>query len=110
MGLVTGENSDIVFITSDNPRSEDPASIMRQIEEGVKKSGQVKREWAEGIRGVKSGYFVEVDRREAIKKAVSMAAEDDLILIAGKGHEDYQIVGRERRFFDDRKEAVSAAS
>ena len=56
------------------------------------------------------GYFIEVDRREAIKKAVSIANKNDIILIAGKGHEDYQIVGSERRFFDDRKEVVLAAA
>jgi UDP-N-acetylmuramoyl-L-alanyl-D-glutamate--2,6-diaminopimelate ligase len=108
MGLVAGKNSDILIITSDNPRSEDPESIVRQIEEGIKESGQKKREWGKGFRSMKSGYFIEVDRREAIKKAVSMASKDDMILIAGKGHEDYQIVGSERRFFDDRREVLSA--
>lgn len=110
MGLVAGKYSDIVIITSDNPRSEDPESIVSQIEAGMKQSGQIKREWSQGARGAASGYFIEADRREAIRKAVSMATEDDLILIAGKGHEDYQIIGSEKRFFDDRKEVVAAAS
>ena len=110
MGLVAGENSDMVFITSDNPRSEEPESIVRQVEEGVKKSGQIKRAWTKASSSVKSGYFIEVDRHEAIKKAISLAKEDDVVLIAGKGHEDYQIIGSEKRFFDDRKEVVSAAT
>jgi UDP-N-acetylmuramoyl-L-alanyl-D-glutamate--2,6-diaminopimelate ligase len=57
-----------------------------------------------------SGYFVEADRRQAIRKAIALADERDLVLIAGKGHEDYQIVGGQRKRFDDRKEAALAAS
>ena len=56
------------------------------------------------------GYLIEPERREAIRKAFRLAADEDLILIAGKGHEDYQIVGGEKRHFDDREEAVLAAS
>ncbi len=109
MGLTAGENSDIVFITSDNPRSEDPESIVEQIEEGVKKSGLLKREWPPDSGSPDKSYFIEVDRRKAIYKAISMAEEKDVILIAGKGHEDYQIIGSERKFFDDRKEVLLAA-
>jgi len=110
MGHVAGENSDMVFITSDNPRSEEPEFIIGQIEEGVKQSGLIKAEWSPSASSRVGGYFVEVDRRNAIKKAISMADEKDLVLIAGKGHEDYQIVGSEKRFFDDRKEAALAAN
>ncbi|MDB9822718.1 UDP-N-acetylmuramoyl-L-alanyl-D-glutamate--2,6-diaminopimelate ligase [Deltaproteobacteria bacterium] len=110
MGLVAGENSDIVFITSDNPRSEDPEFIIGQIEEGVKQSGLTRTEWSASFGHRAPAYFFEVDRRKAIKKAISMADEKDLVLIAGKGHEDYQIVGSEKRFFDDRKEAALAAN
>ena len=109
MGAIAAQASDLLFVTSDNPRSEDPLSIILQIEEGVARSGLRKLEWDAGAHGTAAGYFVEADRREAIRKAVSLASPDDLILIAGKGHEDYQIIGRERRHFDDRKEAALAA-
>ncbi|MCJ7595000.1 MAG: UDP-N-acetylmuramoyl-L-alanyl-D-glutamate--2,6-diaminopimelate ligase [Desulfobacterales bacterium] len=110
MGLVAGEHSDLVFITSDNPRSEDPSEIVKEIEKGTRKSGLEKREWAGRPRVLDSGYFVEVDRREAIRRALSTAEKRDVVLIAGKGHEDYQIVGSERRHFDDREEAAQAVS
>ena len=110
MGRVAGEYSDLVFITSDNPRSEDPLSIIAQIKKGILESGltRLNASGQELITG--PGYFVEADRREAIRKAVSMAGKEDLVLIAGKGHEDYQIIGKERRAFDDRKEAALAAA
>jgi len=110
MGLIAGMNSDLVFITSDNPRSEDPESIIAQIEEGIQQSGLKKELWSSGPKSMGKSYFIEVDRRKAITNAISMANEEDLVLIAGKGHEDYQIMGGEIRYFDDRKEAASAAS
>lgn len=109
MGRIAGTESDIAFITSDNPRSEDPLSIIEEIEKGIRKSGMKKLESGPGERGSGKGYLVDADRREAIRKAVSLAVQEDVILIAGKGHEDYQIIGRERRHFDDRKEAAQAA-
>jgi UDP-N-acetylmuramoyl-L-alanyl-D-glutamate--2,6-diaminopimelate ligase len=109
MGLIAGRESDLVFVTSDNPRTEEPLSIISEIEEGVRRSGLSRLEWPSGEGGVKGGYFTESDRREAIRKAVSIASPKDVVLIAGKGHEDYQIVGGERRPFDDRKEAAQAA-
>jgi len=110
MGLVAGENSDLVFITSDNPRSEDPLSIIAQIEKGTQATGLIRLNNSSQRPSKGSGYFVEEDRRQAIRKAVAMADERDLVLIAGKGHEDYQIVGGQRKRFDDRKEAALAAS
>lgn len=110
MGIAAGEISDIAIITSDNPRTEDPGFIISQIEEGIKKTTLPRLEWGKGPGVAGRGYFVEADRRMAIEKAVSMADEKDIILIAGKGHEDYQIVGREKRHFDDRHEAAMAAS
>ena len=105
MGLIAGENSDIVIITSDNPRTEDPEFIVSGIEKGVLESGMIRSEWPE----IKDGtYLMEIDRSAAIKKAVSLADKDDTILIAGKGHEDYQIVGTTKRHFDDREEARKA--
>ena len=109
MGYVAGENSDLVFITSDNPRSEEPMSIIEQIEKGAKKSGMKKLERHASKRGRTKGYLMEVDRETAIRQAISEAEKEDLILIAGKGHEDYQIVGGERRHFDDREVAALAA-
>jgi UDP-N-acetylmuramoyl-L-alanyl-D-glutamate--2,6-diaminopimelate ligase len=110
MGLVAGQICDLVFITSDNPRTEDPLSIIAQIEKGIQKSGLMPLKWHSNNHDTPSGYFIEVDRRKAIHKAVTMAHKKDLVLIAGKGHEDYQIIGGETRYFDDRREAFLAAS
>jgi UDP-N-acetylmuramoyl-L-alanyl-D-glutamate--2,6-diaminopimelate ligase len=107
MGRLAGEHSDVAFITSDNPRSEDPVSIVKEIEKGMLDSG-LRKEGGNAHPG--RGYFLEVDRREAIRKAVAMAEEADVVLIAGKGHEDYQIIGSERRPFSDQEEAARAAS
>jgi len=97
MGRVAGQHSQKVFITSDNPRSEDPAAIADEIEKGVIASGQ-------------KDYVIELERAEAIRMAVEAAFEEDLVLIAGKGHEDYQIMGKVKRAFDDRVVAAKAAS
>lgn len=110
MGFVAGENSDLAFITSDNPRSEDPLSIIVQIEKGIQDSGLMRLDWDSQGRPQRSGYFIEADRRKAIHKAIGMADDKDLVLIAGKGHEDYQIIGGGVRHFDDREEAALAAS
>ncbi|MFZ7110560.1 MAG: UDP-N-acetylmuramoyl-L-alanyl-D-glutamate--2,6-diaminopimelate ligase [Desulfatiglandales bacterium] len=109
MGLVAGQHSDLVIITSDNPRSEDPLSILTDIEKGIRKSEMRPLDASANFPVNGPGYILEVDRRKAIRQAFRMAGGEDLILIAGKGHEDYQIVGRERRSFDDRKEAALAA-
>ena len=97
MGRIAGANSHRIFITSDNPRSEDPASIAGQIEKGVIASGQ-------------RNYILELDREKAIRMAIREAMNGDLVLIAGKGHEDYQLMGKIRRNFDDRVVAARAAS
>ena len=107
MGRLAGEHSDTAFITSDNPRTEDPLAIVREIEKGILDSG-LKKGGENNPSG--KGYFVEVDRRQAIQKAVAMAKESDVVLIAGKGHEDYQVIGSQRRPFSDREEAARAAS
>ena len=107
MGRLAGEHSDVAFITSDNPRSEDPLTIVEEIEKGMLDSGL--RKAGENGRPAR-GYYLEVDRRQAIRKAVAMASEADVVLIAGKGHEDYQIIGSERRPFRDQEEAARAAS
>ncbi|MCL1972604.1 MAG: UDP-N-acetylmuramoyl-L-alanyl-D-glutamate--2,6-diaminopimelate ligase [Endomicrobia bacterium] len=88
MGKVAAEMSDFVFVTSDNPRSENPSQIILDIEVGIK-------------RAEKSNYKVVVDREEAIKEAVVMAQKGDIILLAGKGHETYQIIGTQKVHFND---------
>jgi UDP-N-acetylmuramoyl-L-alanyl-D-glutamate--2,6-diaminopimelate ligase len=80
---------------------------VKEIEKGMLDSGLKK---GGGNTRPGRGYFLEVDRREAIRKAVAMADEADVVLIAGKGHEDYQIIGSEKRPFSDQEEAARAAS
>ncbi len=95
MGEVAGRLADKLIITSDNPRSEDPISIIKEIEVGVKKSGN-------------KNYDVIPDRRKAIYKAISIAEEGDFVILAGKGHEEYQIIGNQKIPFSDREVAKSA--
>jgi UDP-N-acetylmuramoyl-L-alanyl-D-glutamate--2,6-diaminopimelate ligase len=108
MGLAAGSLSDLVFVTSDNPRTEDPDAIMSLIETGVRESGLEEIVFPPSNGTAASGYVMEPDRAAAICKAVSVARGEDLILIAGKGHENYQIVGTEKRHFDDREAAEQA--
>ena len=84
--------------------------IISQIEEGVREAGAKKVVDLSRDQVDRPGYVVELDRGNAIRRAVEIAHEGDLILIAGKGHEDYQIIGEDRRDFDDRKVAADAAS
>ena len=94
MGSITAEKSDIVVLTSDNPRSEEPAGIIKDIERG--------------ISSCKDRLIVEPDRRQAIKKAIEISREGDTVLIAGKGHEDYQIIGGDVFPFSDIEEVEKA--
>ena len=87
MGSIVEELSDLNFITSDNPRTENPKKIINDIFKGIKQ---------------KERFKIEIDRRVAIKKAIENASGKDIILIAGKGHEDYQIIGNKKIEFDDR--------
>jgi UDP-N-acetylmuramoyl-L-alanyl-D-glutamate--2,6-diaminopimelate ligase len=107
MGRAAVEGSSVTVVTSDNPRTEDPLEIIREIETGVV-GLPVRRLKAPDLNGTsgKTGrpvYLVVPDRREAIRRAIGAAGPDDIVLIAGKGHEDYQIVGTERTHFDDRQ-------
>ncbi len=95
MGNVALELSDLAFITSDNPRTEDPMRILDDIVKGLPASAKENED-----------YRVVPDRREAIELAVNSAQAGDLVLIAGKGHEDYQILGTEKIHFDDREAAA----
>jgi UDP-N-acetylmuramoyl-L-alanyl-D-glutamate--2,6-diaminopimelate ligase len=101
MGEAAARRSDVLVLTSDNPRTEDPLGILADIEEGVRVTGMPRLTRPQVGR---CGYLVEPDRTEAIARALEMARAGDLVLIAGKGHEDYQIVGREKRHLDDREE------
>ena len=94
MGEAAGSLSDVVILTSDNPRTEDPEQILCDAEEGIQKTGKPYRKIA--------------DRTEAINEAIAEAKGGDLVLIAGKGHEDYQIIGRETFHFDDKEVARAA--
>ena len=110
MGRVAGEHSDLVFVTSDNPRSEAPARIAEQIASGLNDCGWRRIGFPEKGTFRRAEYVVELDRARAIRMAVEAARKGDLVLIAGKGHEDYQIIGNHRRHFDDREVAAAAAS
>lgn len=90
MGEIASEYSDYVIFTNDNPRTEDPDKIMKDILAGVKKDN----------------YEVCLDRREAIKKALDMIQKDDIVLLLGKGHENYQILGHEKVHLDDSEEIL----
>jgi UDP-N-acetylmuramoyl-L-alanyl-D-glutamate--2,6-diaminopimelate ligase len=106
MGEAAVRGADVALLTSDNPRSEAPAQILSQMVEGARRAGQP-LEAGELARGAR-GYVVIEERAQAIRAAIAAAAPGDTVLIAGKGHETYQIVGDQRRSFDDRLEAAAA--
>lgn len=87
MGAVAAHNADFLIVTSDNPRTEDPSAIISDIIPGIEDAP----------------YVVIENRREAIAYALENARPDDIVLLAGKGHEDYQIIGREKHHFDERE-------
>jgi UDP-N-acetylmuramoyl-L-alanyl-D-glutamate--2,6-diaminopimelate ligase len=95
MGEAAGLRADVAIVTSDNPRTENPAAIAKPVEEGARGAAR-------------ADVIVELDRRKAIALAIANAAPGDVVLIAGKGHEDYQIVGKVKRPFDDRVDARAA--
>ena len=96
MGEVAGKLSDLVVLTSDNPRNEDPLNIINDV--------------LVGLRKVDVSYELESDRREAIRKVLTSARQGDVVLLAGKGHETYQVLGHEKTFFDDRETAREVLS
>jgi len=88
MAQIASTLSDVTIITSDNPRNEEPENIINEV-----------------IRGIKTGseFYSEVDRKKAIHLALDLARKNDVVLIAGKGHEDYQIIGNQKIHFNDRE-------
>ena len=97
MGRIAAQLSDVVIVTSDNPRSEPPEDITADIVTG-----------ARDVPGAHERLTVEIDRRRAIEAAIQLARHDDLVLIAGKGHETYQLFADRRVHFDDREQARAA--
>ena len=95
MGEIAVASADALFLTSDNPRNEDPQAIMTEILAGMGNSSRVK---------------AIVDRHDAIVAALNTLTSGDCLLIAGKGHEDYQIVGRTKKHFSDQEEILTWAS
>lgn len=94
MGRIASSCADLVIVTSDNPRTEDPVSIIEEI--------------MVGIQGSETPCIVEPDRRKAIRMALHLGQRDDIIVLAGKGHETYQILGKEKFHLDEREEVASA--
>ncbi len=103
MAAVAVQFSQLAIFTSDNPRTEDPLAILAQIRAGALAAGAKELNEEQALAG-KDGFVVIPDRRRAIEFAVALARAGDLLLVAGKGHEDYQILGTEKRHFDDREE------
>ncbi|MCP9472259.1 MAG: UDP-N-acetylmuramoyl-L-alanyl-D-glutamate--2,6-diaminopimelate ligase [Nitrospira sp.] len=99
MGKAAVRHSDVVILTSDNPRTEDPLSILGEVEAGVIEALQERPDVQ---------YQKAADRRTAIETAVGLARPGDMVVIAGKGHEDYQIIGTQKFHFDDREVAREA--
>jgi murE/murF fusion protein len=93
MGAIVSELADLPVVTSDNPRTEDPRKIIDMI-----------------LPAVPRPFFIDADRRTAIRAAIAEATPGDVVVIAGKGHEDYQILGTTKIHFDDREEAAAAAN
>ena len=94
MGAIAAEYADLVIVTSDNPRTEDPNAIIREI--------------LAGMEGTKTPLLVEENRRKAIRLALQQGQKDDMIILAGKGHETYQILGTEKTHLDEREEVAAA--
>jgi len=109
MGGLAAQWSDLAIVTSDNPRTEDPWQILLQVKAGITPLDIREYSLAELAGGFREkGFTVCENRREAIRLAARLAQSGDVLLIAGKGHEDYQIIGVTKHHFDDREEAAEA--
>ena len=109
MGKISGRLSDLTIVTSDNPRTERPADIIADILPGLEAVGSheyrpedIGNGWRE------KGYLVEQDRRQAIRLGIEASRAGDIVVIAGKGHETYQIIGGQTLAFSDVEEAAAA--
>jgi len=96
MGRIAGEMSDYCILTSDNPRTEDPQKIIAYIEEGTRETN--------------TPYEICENRRDAIFNGIKMLNPGDALIIAGKGHEDYQVIGTTKHHFSDYETATEALS
>jgi len=114
MGAAAINGSDEVIVTSDNPRTEDPASIIREIESGMSagvrtQKGEPRKKSSGTTTASKiKHYHIIPDRAEAVAAAIEMAMPGDVVVLAGKGHEDYQVIGDTKIPFDDREHARAA--
>lgn len=109
MGEIAARLSDLAIATSDNPRTEDPFVILEQVRSGILPMGLhefTRDELQAGLQG--KGFIALENRREAIRLGARLSRPGDILLLAGKGHEDYQIIGRLKHHFDDREEAAAA--
>jgi UDP-N-acetylmuramoyl-L-alanyl-D-glutamate--2,6-diaminopimelate ligase len=97
MARVAAESADMIFVTNDNPRGEDPRAIIEEVMRGFDSDAQRR-------------VVIESDRARAINGALAAAEEGDVVLIAGKGHENYQVIGSRRLHFDDVEVAIQAAA
>ena len=107
MGRAAAARAEVVIVTNDNPRGEAPTTIVRQIVDGIRSTNMLAMDSVELARQGR-GYLVELDRARAIECAILGARSGDVVLVAGKGHETYQLVGSERYDFEDRGEAERA--
>lgn len=107
MGEAAASSADLVILTSDNPRTESPEKILADVVPGIARAGKPSATPA-NFSTASDAYIVIEDRRQAINAAIQVARAGDTVVIAGKGHEDYQIVGTKKLPFDDRVEAANA--
>ncbi len=109
MGRIAAAMSDLAIVTSDNPRTEDPSAILEQIKVGINPLALREYRPDELSDGcTEKGFTFLENRHEAIRMAINLARPGDIVLLAGKGHEDYQIIGTVKQHFDDREEAAAA--
>lgn len=112
MGEIAGKYSDVAIITDDNPRSENSSAILEAIVVGMRRSGleEQRISWLQEREVAEQGFVLIPDRGQAIAAAIAGAGKGDLVLIAGKGHERYQLTSEGKRFFDDSLESAEALS
>ncbi|HEU0264956.1 MAG TPA: cyanophycin synthetase, partial [Geobacterales bacterium] len=109
MAAIAGRLSDLTIITSDNPRTEEPEAIIAEVRSGILPLAL--REYSADQLSdtfTDKGFITITDRQQAIQAAIRVAHPGDIVLLAGKGHEDYQIIGTVKHHFDDREEAAAA--